>query len=261
VNLTRWSVACGILFGAAAQTLAQGTPSAPVVTLLPRADFYFQWASLLSADPRFSWHGRIGMDVDALDYRVGRLTIVGDYEGVLGSQRQPLDLNHGNYMFEGAVSYRLRSIELAGVFHHESRHLADRINEESISWNSVGLRALRTFTRGADTIWTSFDVAGVRGQHYVDYTWATDLRLSLLHPLGRRLGLVAAGMGGLKGVDPARAGRTQHLCGGRLEGGVRVQGQAGAIEVFVGYERRIDAYPLDRGRARWFTFGFRLTSR
>ena len=255
-------MACGLAFGLAAPARAQDPASpAPALTLLPRADFYFQWASLRSADPRFSWHGRIGMDVDALDYRAGRLTIVGDYEGVLGSQRQQLDLNHGNYMFEGALSVRLRRVEIAGVFHHESRHLADRDNEESISWNSIGVRALRTFTRGADRVSTSFDAAGVRGQHYVDYTWATNLKLSLLHSLADRLGVFATGMGGLKGVDPARAGRSQHLCGGRIEGGMRVEGQAGAVEIFAGYERRIDAYPLDRGRARWFTFGFRVTSR
>ena len=201
------------------------------------------------------------MDVDAVGYRGGRLRIVGDYEGILGSERQQLDLNHGNYMFDGAVSYRLRSVELAGVFHHESRHLADRENDESISWNSVGVRALRTLTHGADTISVAIDAAGVRGQHYVDYTWATDLRLSLLHPVTQRIGLFAVGTGRLKGVDPARAGRTRHLCGGRIESGVRFQGQSGAVEVFAGYERRIDAYPLDRGRTRWFTFGFRLTSR
>lgn len=201
------------------------------------------------------------MDVDALDYRAGRLTIVGDYEGVLGAERHQLDLNHGNYMFEGGLSYRLRSVEFAGVFHHESRHLADRANDESISWNSVGLRALHTFRAGTNTISTAVDAAGVRGQHYVDYTWATNVRLSLMHPLARRAGIFATGTGGLKGVDPARAGRTQHLCGGRVEGGLRLQGESGAVEIFAGYERRIDAFPLDRGRTRWFTIGFRLTSR
>jgi hypothetical protein len=246
--------ACGM----ATPAHAQSPPPAPAMSFLPRADFYFQWASLMSADPRFSWQGRIGMDIDAIDYGIGRLRIVGDYEGVLGSERQPLDLNHGNYMFDGSVSSRHRAIELAGVFHHESRHLADRENANSISWNSVGFRAIASSTRGAHSILAAFDAAGVRGQHYVDYTWATNLRVKFDRRLVDRAGIFAEGTGGLKGVDPLRAGRTQHLCGGRIEGGVRLQGRSGAAEIFAGYERRIDAYPLDRGRARWFTFGFRL---
>jgi hypothetical protein len=44
-------------------------------------------------------------------------------------------------------------------------------------------------------------------------------------------------------------------------GGVRFNGQAGAIELVVAAERRIDAYPLDTAAQSWFTAGFRFVSR
>jgi hypothetical protein len=42
---------------------------------------------------------------------------------------------------------------------------------------------------------------------------------------------------------------------------VRFEGDAGAIELFVGGERRIDPYPVEFGIAEWVTVGFRLLTR
>jgi hypothetical protein len=49
--------------------------------------------------------------------------------------------------------------------------------------------------------------------------------------------------------------------GFRGEGGVRLQGDAGAIELFVAVERVIDPYPLEFGTKTWVATGFRLLSR
>ena len=49
--------------------------------------------------------------------------------------------------------------------------------------------------------------------------------------------------------------------GYRVEGGVRFDGDAAAIELFVGGERRIDPYPVEFGIAEWVTVGFRLLTR
>ena len=43
--------------------------------------------------------------------------------------------------------------------------------------------------------------------------------------------------------------------------GLRVNGPAAAAELFAGFERRIDADPLDRQAQRWTFAGFRLVSR
>ena len=42
---------------------------------------------------------------------------------------------------------------------------------------------------------------------------------------------------------------------------MRFQGKAGALELFVGVERRIDPYPVEFGTATWMKAGFRLLSR
>ena len=49
--------------------------------------------------------------------------------------------------------------------------------------------------------------------------------------------------------------------GFRGEGGLRVEGGAGAMEFFLAVERRVDPYPLEFGTASWVTVGFRLLSR
>ncbi|MGE3512645.1 MAG: hypothetical protein AB7N65_27590 [Vicinamibacterales bacterium] len=46
----------------------------------------------------------------------------------------------------------------------------------------------------------------------------------------------------------------------RIEVGVRLIGDAAAIELFGGFERRVDAYPLDWAPRRWALAGFRLVS-
>jgi hypothetical protein len=54
-----------------------------------------------------------------------------------------------------------------------------------------------------------------------------------------------------------RGGQT----GFRGEAGVRFDGGAAAVELYVAAERRIDPYPLDFSTAMWATAGFRLLGR
>jgi hypothetical protein len=242
-----------------AQTPPQ-TSAPPAKTFLTRSGFSFSWAGLVDGDPRFSWDALLGIDLDLADYRVGRLNFTADYEAVLGDERRAFDLNHANYTLEASASYWVHSIELAGVFHHVSRHLSDRPNPATIAWNVAEVRATRQFLLGKSIVDTQLEVGRVLQHTFVDYVWTSNLRLAIRRSLSPRAALFAGGTGGLIGVDRTRLDRGR-LCGARLESGVRLNGQTGALELFVGYERRIDAYPLDRQRARWFALGFRLVSR
>ena len=69
----------------------------------------------------------------------------------------------------------------------------------------------------------------------------------------------SAARGEVIGVDEETRGKNR-VCGGRVEGGLRLRGEAATLEVFIGYERRIDAFPTDRYRVRWTTIGFRVTT-
>jgi hypothetical protein len=92
----------------------------------------------------------------------------------------------------------------------------------------------------------------------VDYQLTSRLRLTYDHPVGDRSTLFLAGNGELLKGD---ADDRQKGSGGRVEAGVRLRGEAAAIELLVSYERRLDAFPTTRGRVRWVTVGFRVVSR
>ena len=114
-------------------------------SFLPRADVAFLWGTFVNPDTRFAYDGRLTADIDAAHYREGRFNMLVDYEAVISHERRYFDLNHGNYVLEGSASFHLGEVEIAGVFHHASRHLVDRDNAHAISWNVTAVRALRSF--------------------------------------------------------------------------------------------------------------------
>ena len=93
----------------------------------------------------------------------------------------------------------------------------------------------------------------------MDYSWISRGRAQYRHPVTTRLGVFGVASGEVIGVDEETRGKNR-VCGGRIEGGLRLRGDAATLEVFVGYERRIDAFPTDRYRVRWTTIGFRITT-
>ena len=226
---------------------------------LPRARYYFQWAALESSDPRFTADGMMGVDVDLVDYGAGRLAFAADYEAVLGHEVRPFEINHDNFAMEAFATARVRSSEIAVAFHHVSRHLSDRANPNIIAWNVLDFRAMRHFNVGESHIDAELAAGHVLQTTFVDYTWTSDLYLTLRRRLANRVGFFASGRGRLIGVDESKQGRDRQ-CGARLETGIRVKGGATALELFAGYERRIDGFPTERTRVRMFAFGFRFTS-
>jgi hypothetical protein len=257
IGLVVWlALACG------APAWAQTQPSAPAssTTFLSRAAFRFEWAKTISSDQRFNWDAHLGMDVDLVTFRTGRITFTADYEAVLGAERRGFDLNHGNYILESAVTFNRGPVEISGVFHHVSRHLSDRSNEAAISWNTYGVRVERRVDRGRASLLTRYQAAVAVQQAFVDYRWTTDLRLRAERRVHERASVFVGGTGGFIGVDARRVGRGRQ-CGAAIEGGVRLTGTAAGVEIFAGYERRVDAFPTERTRVRMFSIGFRLTSR
>ena len=226
---------------------------------LPRYDFLVLLAGLDVDDNRFSWDARAAADLDVVDYVVGRVSVRGEYEALLGNEQQLFDPNQALYTLEVSSSFRAGPTEFAAVFHHVSRHLSDRANKRGIGMNLVGGRVLRRIPAGGSTFDLRADVGGVTRRFYVDYTWRAQVDLVARRPLTARLGLLGRAFGEIYGVNPKIAGR-QGQYGGRLEGGVRISGQAAALELFAGYERVVDADPLDRQPRRWAFGGFRVVN-
>ena len=250
------------------QPIVAPAPAAP--EFMSRYDFHLSIARLMPSTPtpapnvpdeRFSWDSHYGGSFDFADLVVARLGVVLDYQAVMGSEYRPFDPNQANYTLEGFISARINAdTEVAGIFHHVSRHLSDRPKAFAVAYNEVGARLMKRIAVGTTTV--DVDLEGGRAvQHsYVDYTWLGDAQVLVRHPITERVAIFAHGSGQGFAVNEALAGRGAQ--GGLLvEGGVRVTGRAGVLEIFAGFEKRVDADPLDRLSQRWGLAGFRLLSR
>jgi hypothetical protein len=242
----------------AAQTGDQAS-STRRIEFLPRVLFQMGAEHLSGEDQRFIWDANFGGEIDLLDYGVGRGTFVASYQVLLGDELRKFDPNQGNYILEGSASRRFPGVEVAGVFYHQSRHLSDRPKEQAIDWNMLGGRIRGDGTVGTAHLDARADVRGVLKKSFVDYRWEIDARLRSNVPIRPRVGVIAGAGVRVIGVDGSAGRGTQ--TGFRAEGGVRIDGPAGAVELFLAGERRIDPYQLEFGTATWSTFGFRLLSR
>ena len=229
------------------------------VEFLPRTAFHMTAEHLSGDDPRYVWDANFGGELDIVDYGAGRFTFEGNYQVVLGEEIRAFDPNQGNYILAGITSARLGATEVAGVLYHQSRHLADRPKQDAVDWNMIGGRVRRRFLYREATIDARADLRGVFMKSFVDYSWELDAGVRTDVKVRPGVGVLAGVGTRYLGVDGSlnRGNQT----GYRLEGGVRLEGRAGAIELFLAAERRIDPFPLEVATARWMTAGFRLLSR
>ena len=227
---------------------------------LTRYDFQLSGVSLAIDDKRFLWDTHFGGALDVIDYRIGRASIVADYEAVLGNELRAFDPNQSQYTLETSCSGWAGATEIAGVLHHVSRHLGDRPNTVAVAWNVLGARALRRFSLEGTTVAVRAGAGRLIAHAFVDYSWTGDLDVVVRRALNERVGVYARGSGEVFGIDAASSKRNTQKSG-RIEGGVRITGRGAAMELFAGYERRADAYPLDRLPLHWALAGFRLVNK
>ena len=227
--------------------------------IFPRFDVHFDGEYLLSDDPRFNWAFDLGGAFDVVDWGRGRATFTANYEAVAGEQFRRFDVNQGNYLLEGAATFRLRRVEVAAVWHHMSRHLSDRPKRFAIDWNMIAGRVAGNWTRGTLAAAWQTNFRKTVTNAYVDYDWEVESAVNVRAPFTPRYGATAAAGVRVIGVDGSRGRGTQMA--GRAEAGVRLTGGVAAAELFVGVERTVDPYPLEFGTANWFLAGLRLLSR
>ena len=243
-----------------AQTTPPPQPEAEPssVGFLPRFDFHISVERLVSDEKRFEWDGNFGSDLDIVDYGGGRVGFVANYQAILGSEFREFDPNQGNYTLELSASAREGAFELAGVFHHVSRHLSDRPKRDPVDWNMVGVRVQGGGVHGRADLRGRVDVRRAIQKSRVDYRWELEGDLDTRVALQPRVAFIAAGGLRVVGVDGTGNRGTQY--GFRGEGGVRLNGRGAALDLFVAAERRIDPYQLEFSTATWMTTGFRISS-
>ena len=260
--IRRCVVALALLASASSAAAQPPSPPSPPasssVELLPRYTFHLAAEHLASPDPRYVWDANFGGELDLVDYVAGRATFAANYQTILGEQIRLFDPNQGNYILAGSLSLRPKGGEIAGVFHHESRHLSDRAKRQAVAWNMIGVRVSAAHTRGRLALQGRADLRGIVQKALVDYRWEIDTEARSRLAVAPMTALFAGGGVRWLGVDGTRNRGTQH--GFRGEGGVRLQGRGAAVELFVAGERRIDPYPLEFSNETWITAGFRLLS-
>ena len=240
-----------------AQLLPTPSTAPPSPDVMTHYNFQLSMASLSGDDRRFAWDSHFGGDIDLVDYVAGRANILIDYEAVLGNEYRSFDPNQGNYTLEASLSLRAAGTEFAGVFHHVSRHISDRPKRFPIAWNEFGGRVLRRLAVAGNTIDAQAGVTGIVRHAFVDYSWHGNVDLVFRRSFNRRFGFFAHGFSEWYGVHPEFDDRTSQT-GGRVEAGLRLSGRGGATEFFAGYEKRLDADPLDRQSQHWALLGFRF---
>ncbi len=260
---TSWVVALTLAAGvgqAAAQPPPRLAASDATPGFLVRYEFYASMEALGDHEAQFYWDGDLGAGLDVYDYGSGRVRLGVNVETVMGNELQPFDPWQANYQFDVAATWRSGRTEWAGTFRHVSRHLGDRRKDFGIAWNDLGLSMVHTRVRGRWTWQGQAFAAGTVLRDFVDYAADFGGDVLVRRAGAGRLGLVASAGGRVRPVveSPMERG-TQY--GARVEAGLRVDGQAAAIEIVGGFERRIDADPFALEPSQWIFGGLRIVSR
>jgi hypothetical protein len=235
-------------------------PPPPSPELFSRTEFRMSASRLIGGDQGFTFDTHFGGDLDIVDYVAGRLVLLVDYEAMIGNEFRTIDPNQGNYTLEPSLSMRLGRTEYALFFHHVSRHLSDRPKRFPVDWNILGARALRRVQAGGAIADVAVGVGHFVQHSHVDYRWTANADVLIRRPISRRVGAFARATGETFLTDEAVFDRGSQA-GGKLEAGVKITGPGGAIELFGGVERRVDADPLDPRARTWALAGFRFLSR
>ncbi len=242
---------CALTVPAAAQSTVQFFPDTR----------FFMDAEHLSTDTiHYKWRADFHGDVDLVSWpHGGRGTFLANYEVVLGNDFRRFDPEMGNYTLEGSVSQAVKHTEVSAVFHHLSRHLSDRPKRFAVDWNTWGVRVKREFSHAPVSVTLQGDFRRVVEKSFVDYKNETEARANLLYSWRPRIGVIANTTLRIVGVDGTANRGTQKE--GRVEGGVRLGGAGGTVELFLSGERRMDADVTQLRAQNWLAAGFRLRGR
>lgn len=209
-------------------------------------------------DERFNWDIDFNTDLDIFDVGFARASVFFNFETIAGTEFRRVDPNQANYVLDMSVFGRLPRGELGATFHHVSRHRTDRANRQGISWNMLGVVYGDRLTLGGVDIRASVRaLKTIEHSPQVDYEGEIDGSLKVTVPVNSRVAFYTDMTSVIVQVDPSVFDRDMRA-GGLVEGGLRVGYSGAALELFGGWEARIDADPIALKTERLGMLGFRV---
>jgi hypothetical protein len=127
----------------------------------------------------------------------------------------------------------------------------------AIAFNALELRAMKQVSLGGNVVGLRLEGGPVVARAYVDYDWMAVGEATLRRQISPHVNLYGLLRADAYGVDRQIFER-KNQNGGRFELGLRLSGKGGAIDLFGGYERVVDAYQFDLLPMTWAFAGFRL---
>ena len=225
---------------------------------LTRYDVHTQAARLAGDGERqFAWDADLGVDLDVFDLGFARGGVFFNLETVVGDERRAIDPTQTNYTMDLSVFTRLPRGEFGVTFHHISRHRSDREHPGAPSWNMLGLSYGEHLRIGAFEVELAGRWLGTITSSEVDYEQEANAYLRVLRPLNARISLIGELDGAAAATDERMYGR-DHQYGGAVHLGLRFRGGAGAGELLIGRERRVDPDVVVRRPIRWTRLAFRF---
>ena len=236
---------------------ARQTPA--TLGFLTNYRFHLDALRLVSSDDNFGWDADFGGDMDVFDLQYFRGNVLVNFESIVGDQKRAIDPNQGNYTIDLSVWWRtvVSDAELGVTLHHVSRHLSDRDKEFAIAWNMIGFQYTSSLQIGSWDVDIGYRVLRNVQRSFVDYTSEIGGDIQARRAVHSRMSLIFGGELTLVTVDEDERGR-DHQIGGRVEIGARFPGGDGAGELFLSWERRIDAIPFDLEPTSFTMLGFRF---
>ena len=258
VVLVSWPGLAWAQTSSAASTARQTDPK---LGFLTNYRFHLNAFGVVSGEEDFVWDTDFGGDIDIFDLEHFRGNLLLNYEGIIGEQIRAIDPNQGNYVITLSAWWRPISehLEVGGVFHHVSRHLTDRDKELAIAWNMLGLQSTAVMSYWGWNFDFSYRAMGTVRRSYDDYLGEIGGSATAYRPVHPRVSLLLSGEVTVVPVDVGDFGRERQV-GSRIEIGARFPGLAGAGEVFLARERRIDQDPFDLEPTTFTMLGFRFLS-
>ncbi len=211
-------------------------------------------------DERFNWSIDLKADLDVLDVGFARANFFFNFETIAGTDFRRVDPNQTNYTLDMSVFGRLPRGEFGMTFHHVSRHRSDRANRFGISWNMLGVVYGEHLTLNGVNIRTSVRaLKTIEHSMQLDYAGEVSGSLEVTAPVNGRVDLYTDMTSVVVPVDAGVFNRDTRV-GGLIEGGFRVRYSGASLELYGGWERRIDADPIELKTEDWGLVGFRIVT-